>query len=178
MKRVVFLNIILLIFCYLICAKGTYELTKVDIFSLKKNLSGSDITIYGVSVNTPMAEILKKFKKNKGDIKLSGNYEFLEVEPGFKVRFLNDQTEALLVDNRFRSKLKGATEKVFDNINTENQFKNYVTRYFLKPDKYNSKSVAGFENNEIVYINGFKFMRFHSSEDTTLVIVFKDIFFK
>ena len=160
-------------FSFVMAEGGPYELTKVDIFSLKVNLSGSDIALYGVTIKTPLNEALTILKKTQADITSSGKYNFLEIEPGAKLRISGDKIEALLVSEKFKAKLIGATAKLFDNIDTEDNFKAYVTKYFLKPDNYDSSSVAGFESNTITYLSGFEFVRFNSREGATCTICFK-----
>ncbi len=174
-KISIFLVVVLCMFSLMWAEEGPYDLTKVDIFSLKKTITGADISVYGVTVKTSLSEALKMLNKTEADIATKGSYRFLEVEPGFKCRLTGDKINALLVSEKFKPKLKGATAQLFDNIDTEEKFKTYVTKYFMKPDNYDSSSVAGFENNTITYVLGIKFVRFSSREGSTCTMSFQKI---
>jgi hypothetical protein len=169
--------VVFCMFCFLGAEGGPYELTKVDVFSLKVNLTGSDIAVNGVTIKTPLDEALAKLKKTKADIAKKGKYKFLVVEPGFKLRISGNKINALLVSDEFKAKLIGATAKLFDNLESEEKFKSYVIKYFLKPDNYEPISVAGYESNTITYVSGLNFTRFHSREGTTCVWIIQAIGF-
>lgn len=160
---------------FLAAADGPFDVTKVDIFSLKKTIGYKDVSVYGITVQTPLKDALKQLKKTEKDIRATGRYKFLDVEPGFKLRLAGGGIDAILISEKFQPKLKGATAKLFDNIDSEAKFKSYVIKYFMKPDDYKTSSVAGFESNTITYILGIKFTRFHSREGSQLVMEFSKL---
>lgn len=153
--------------------KGPYELTEVDVFSLKKSISGSDIAVYGVTIESTLADALAKLNKTKADIKVGDTFGFLDVKPGFRIRFKNQKINALLIGDDFKANLVGATAELFNNIDSAENFKNYVTKFFMKPDKYNDSTIAGSNVTSIVYMFGLEFTRFSRREGTTCMMCFQ-----
>ena len=61
MKKLV-LGLLFLVFFGFVFAEEKYEITEVDIFSLKKQINSESITVRGVSVTNTLQEMIKDAK--------------------------------------------------------------------------------------------------------------------
>lgn len=134
-----------------------YEITEVDIFSLKKPISAKDITVRGINIENSIYEVLNKFGKNKSElISLVDRYIF-SVEPGIFINTVDKKTiESIRLYDKFKEKLKGKTAGLF-NLETSVDVARYIKMYFGEPDHTYSDSFGGMEANSYSYYNGFKF---------------------
>lgn len=91
-----------------------YEITEVDIFSLKKPISAKDITVYGISIENSLQEVLDKFGKNISDLSSSEpeKYYFLKIAPGVSIRSTDKKTiDAIFLGPDFKDNLKGKAHR-------------------------------------------------------------------
>lgn len=139
----------------------TYELTEVDIFSLKEDISSADITVLGVHLGMPVPDVLKLHNLTQKDIFKKHDYLFLDIKPGFRLRLKNkNEIAAIIIDIEFRTSLKGETAKYFDTRMSADKFFKHVKRYFPNPDDSETKDFLQFVNDKVVYNAGFEFSRF------------------
>ncbi len=136
-----------------------YEITEVDIFSLKKPISAKDITVCGINIENSIYEILNKLGKNKSDLFKYVGYDILHIEPGFQINTADKKTiKSIYLHSKFREKLKGKTAGLF-NLETSEDVAKYIKSYFGEPDhkRYNRLEDSGYEHNVYYYYSGFKF---------------------
>lgn len=169
MKKCWFVLAVILIFTPGVWGK-TFELTEVDIFSLKEDLSSADITVLGVHIGMPVPDVLKMHNLSEKDIFKKNDYLFLDIKPGFRLRLKNKkQIAAIIIDIEFRSSLKGETAKFFDTRMSADKFFTHVKKYFPDPDNSDTSSFLKFVNDKVVYNAGFEFSRFGEKEKPSIL---------
>jgi hypothetical protein len=168
-KTIVFSMAIIVLSAFVMALGAPYDLTKVDIFGLKKKIDSADISFYGVTLKDTKAEALKKFNKTESDVSSKGG---LMVEPGLIVAFFQDHIEKIMIDERFKDKLVGVTAKLYDNIDTEKKFKTYMDQYVWKPDKYEATAEGGMGNTKVILSGNIEISRLSWPGSATCTIEF------
>ena len=84
-KKIV-MGLLILVFFGFVFAEEKYEITEVDIFSLKKPFNSESITVRGVNVTNTLQEMMQILGKTDADLKKINKDWWLNIEPGFKVR--------------------------------------------------------------------------------------------
>ena len=102
MKKLV-LGLLFLVFFGFVFAEEKYEITEVDIFSLKKQINSESITVRGVSVTNTLQEMMQILGKTDADLKKKGKFWWLNIEPGFKVRAVGRKKEKAKVQAIIRA---------------------------------------------------------------------------
>lgn len=116
-----------------------YEITEVDIFSLKKPISAKDITVRGINIENSIYEVLNKFGKNKSQLASGIDSYFFFVEPGISIHTVDKKTIAFIrLCDKFKEKLKGKTAGLF-NLETSVDVARYIKMCFGEPDYYPHK---------------------------------------
>lgn len=136
-----------------------YEITEVDIFSLKKPVTARDITVYGISIENYLQEVLDKYGKNVSDLSSSEyeKYYFLKIAPWVSIRSTDKKTiEAVLLMPEFKDNLKGKTADFF-NLTTSEGLERYITNWLGKPDRRYFRSSKSLDMDMFYYFNGFVF---------------------
>lgn len=142
----------------------SFEITEVDIFSLGKLPSGTEVSVQGVSIGDPMDVVLKKFKKKQKHLKTvkAGGFSLDVIEEAFRVFFTDNKVvSGMILWADFKGNLKGKTAEYFDLL-SDGRMKAFLEGCFGKPD-YVHESTSGFEMYNMYYLNGFVFMRFMSN---------------
>lgn len=134
-----------------------YEITEVDIFSLKRPISAKDITVRGINIENSIYEVLNKFGKNKSQLVSMVDHYFFSVEPGLSINTIDKKTiGAIKLYGEFKKKLKGKTAGLFS-LETSVDVARYIKMCFGEPDYTYYDSFGGIEVNSYSYFNGFKF---------------------
>ena len=151
-----------------------YEITEVDIFSLKKFITPEDLTVYGINLNTSIQEILTRFGIKKEDIEATEGtkprqkYYFLTIKPGLKIRSTDNKTiDAIIIGKDFKDNLKGKTAELFS-LNLRNEFIDYLKECLGNPDANEPIDLMGQEFDKIAYLQGFRFIRIFNRESTDI----------
>jgi hypothetical protein len=160
-------------------AAKTYDVTKVDILNHGLRIKANQITVRGINKNTPLEKIYQKFNKSSMNLKKAGNYVFLDLEPGLRLRLTQfHDVNAIVINKKFKKNLVGHTAILFDKIGTENRFKSYLTDHFGKPDSYKSKQFSGGAGmNKALYFkqNDQQFMRLYGPSTSDLLWMIGDV---
>ena len=172
-KKIV-MGLLLLVFFGFVFAEEKYEITEVDIFSLKKHINSEFITVRGVSVTNTLQEMMQILGKTDADLKKKGKYWWLNVEPGFKVRAVGKKKEkakvqAIVLLKEFKGNLHGEVAHFFDFERTSDMVL-HLTGCLGKPDKMDELSFAGVELDGIIYWNGFRFTRLSNKEQLIITM--------
>lgn len=139
-----------------------YEITEIDIFSLKKSIDAKDITVYGISIENSIQEVLDKFSKDESDLSLEEGGYFLRIEPGLTIRSADKKTiEDIMLFTEFKEKLIGKTADFF-NSKTPEDLENYATNLLGKPDRRYFQSFDYMDIDGFFYFSGFVLMGFFS----------------
>lgn len=147
-----------------------YELTEVDLFSVKENFSSDNVTVLGIGINTPVSHVYKRFNLTARDVVKKDEYRFLNIKPGLKLRLKNKiEIAAIIIDMNFKSSLKGETAAFFDTADSAEHFFNHVKRFFPGPDDSETNSFLKFVNDKLSYDAGFEFSRFGEKKKPTLI---------
>lgn len=136
-----------------------YEITEVDIFSLKKPISAKDLTVYGISIENSLQEVLDKFGKNVSDLSSSEpeKYYFLRISNGVTIRSTDKKTiDAIFLGPDFQDNLKGKTADFFSLTKSEG-LERYITNWLGKPDRRYFKSSKDYDMDIFYYSEGFVF---------------------
>ncbi len=136
-----------------------YEITEVDIFSLKKPISAKDITVYGISIENSLQEVLDKFGKNVSDLSSSEpeKYYFLKIAQGVSIRSTDKKTiDAIFLGPDFQDNLKGKTADFF-NLTKSEGLERYITNWLGKPDRRYFQSSKNYDMDIFYYFDGFVF---------------------
>lgn len=136
-----------------------YEITEVDIFSLKKPISAKDITVYGISIENSLQEVLDKFGKNVSDLTSSEpeKYYFLRISNGVTIRSTDKKTiDAIFLGPDFKDNLKGKTADFF-NLTKPEGLERYITSWLGKPDRRYFQSSKKYDMDIFYYFDGFVF---------------------
>ena len=136
-----------------------YEITEVDIFSLKKPVTARDITVYGISIDNSLQEVLDKFGKNVSDLSSSEpeKYYFLKISNGVSIRSTDKKTiDAIFLGPDFKDNLKGKTADFF-NLTKSEGLERYVTNWLGKPDRRYFQSSKKYDMDIFYYFDGFVF---------------------
>ena len=173
MKKLV-LGLLLLVFFGFVFAEEKYEITEVDIFSLKKHINSEFITVRGVSVTNTLQEMMQILGKTNADLKKKGKYWWLNIEPGFNVRAVGRKKEkakvqAIVLLKEFKGNLHGKVAHFFDFESTSDMVL-HLTGCLGKPDKMDEISFAGVELDGIIYWNGFRFSRLSKKEQLIITM--------
>jgi hypothetical protein len=153
------------------------ELTSIDSCVEEPILQTSQLSIMGIHLGTPIKEIYKSFNLSSKDLEKKGEYLFLKIVPGFKIRIkkqlFTTKIDALIITSEFQNRLLGTFSELFEHIQSKDQFMDNIKKYFSEPDLTDSTPrVAGFETNRMIYNNGIIFNRFQTPKGSTLAIVF------
>ncbi len=173
MKKLV-LGLLLLVLFGFVFAEEKYEITEVDIFSLKKHINSESITVRGVSVTNTLQEMMQILGKTDADLKKKGKHWWLNVEPGFKVRAVGRKkkkakVQAIVLLKEFKRNLHGKVAQFFD-FEKISDMVLHLTGCLGKPDKMDELNYAGIELNGIIYWNGFKFARLSNKEQLLITM--------
>lgn len=173
MRKLV-LGLLLLVFFGFVFAEEKYEITEVDIFSLKKHINSESITVRGVSVTNTLQEMMQILGKTDADLKKKGKFWWLNIEPGFKVRAVGRKKEkakvqAIVLLKEFKANLHGKVARFFD-FESTSDIVLHLTGCLGKPDKMDELGFAGVELDGIIYWNGFKFARLSSKEQLIITM--------
>jgi len=163
MKKLILGVLVLGIFGF-VFAEEKYEITEVDIFSLGKLPSGTEVSVQGVSIGDPIEIVLKKFKKKQKHLKTveAGGFFLDVIEDTFRIFFRDNKVvSGMILWEGFKGNLKGKTAEYFDLL-SDGRMRAFVETSFGKPD-YVYQGTGGFEMYNMYYLNGFVFMRFMSS---------------
>lgn len=167
--KIAFFSLVFLFLSLLIWAQP-YEITEVDIFSLEKFLTSKSLTVYGISIENSIKEVLDKFGKTEADLEYKNKFYFLDIKSGLKIRSSDRKTiGSILLFKEFKENLKGKTAGFFD-LTTAEEVKNYITECFGKPDYSEPIRLMGQEFDSFYYLNGFVFIRMFDRETLTLAI--------
>jgi hypothetical protein len=136
----------------------------------------SDISILSINLGTPIKNIYKIFNLSRKKLEPKGEYLYLEVVPGLKLRItrqlFSTKINAFMITSEFQNRLVGHFSTLFDLIETKDQFYHTIESYFSSPDQYDSTPlVAGFETNRMIYNSGFMFTRFQTPRSSSLTIM-------
>jgi len=173
MKKLLVSSLLIFLIFGFVFAEEKYEITEVDIFSLKKFLNGDAITVHGVCVGNTLQEAVRILGKTEADIEYKGEYVWLNVEPGLKMRAntstkgILEKIKAIVIDKEFKKNLHGKTAQFFDLEKFEDMV-DFLKDCLGKPDHSKNKSVAGIEVGSIIYLNGFGFYRMFDREKLTI----------
>lgn len=169
MKKLIVFFVIVFVSCaFLLAQKPPYDLTKVDVFGLKKPFDSADISIYGVTMKDTKAEVLKKLNLTEADVSKNS----IMSEPGFIVAFWGDNVEKIMIDERFKGKLVGITAKFYENIDSEKKFKAYMSKYVFKPDEYNATGSGAMGNTKVILSGNIEISRLSFPGGATCTIEF------
>ena len=135
-----------------------YEITEVDIFSLEKLLSGTEVSVRGVSIGDSMESVLKRFNKKQKDVEKGKKFYILDVEDSFRILFSSDAKVivSISLSSGFKGNLKGKTAEYFDLLSV-GRMKAFVEECFGKPDYVSQKTIGDLELYNTLYSSGFSF---------------------
>ncbi|MCP5051486.1 MAG: hypothetical protein GY940_30240 [bacterium] len=135
----------------------TYELSEDDILKKGFMVTADNLTIRGITVNTPFPEVLRVFGKTESDvIKRIGFFE-IRPEIGFEIWTKDKKNiQRILI----RSTFKGLTGSLKGYFTTNSTYKAgaFVERFLGQPAKFKSTDISGIaKGGEFQYKNGFVF---------------------
>ena len=172
-KKIV-MGLLILVFFGFVFAEEKYEITEVDIFSLKKHINSEFITVRGVSVTNTLQEMMQILGKTDADLKKINKDWWLNIEPGFKVRAVGKKKQkakfqAIVLLKEFKGNLHGEVAHFFDFESIPDMVL-HLTGCLGKPDKMDEVSFAGVELDGIIYWNGFRFTRLSNKEQLIITM--------
>lgn len=170
MKKIFIILILSLFLLSFQLSAQPYEITEIDIFSLGKIPKAEDITVYGVSLKNSFKEALEKFNKKEPDIKYTGKVYSLDIMPdSFRIISIDKKNiDSIILFSEFKNKLKGKTS-IFYDLMTSWEFKDYVIKYFGKPDYIYQNYIKNVvEIDKLYYLNGFVFVRFFVKNEPSI----------
>jgi len=175
MKKLILGVLVLGIFGF-VFAEEKYEITEVDIFSLKKFLTSENITVRGVSIENTLQEAMQILGKTDADLEYKDESCWLNVESGFKMSASNstkgklEKIKAIVIDKEFKKNLHGKTAQFFD-LENFGEMVVFLKGCLGKPDSTYNDSAMGIEMGKIIYLNGFGFLRMFDREKLTIGMV-------
>jgi len=139
----------------------SYEITEIDIFSLKNMPNSEEITLYGISTKNKLREALEKFNKTEADLTRRGDGPYiLEISRGLLIRsFDKENIHSFLLRDDGKDNLKGKTSEYF-NLAKDVDFLEFLVKHFGKPDYiYHKEPVGNVMGARAIlyYLNGFIF---------------------
>jgi len=137
----------------------TYEITETDIFGMEKIPRAENVTIYGISFNTSIEAVMKKFRRTESGFRTGARFPFVfKLAPGFDIHSTDKKTiHNLSLDVLFVRWMKGKTTEFFQYKNID-ALKEFLTSTLGPPD-YVFSSHDLIEMDMFFYLKGYVFLR-------------------